>query len=65
MDRAYARAGSAGADAGAPGPTKSRDRTSAYPATQPTVHALARLQERVSRSAQGLADPPRPADDRR
>ena len=28
-----------------------------YPATQPTVHALARLQERVSRSVQGLADP--------
>ncbi len=36
-----------------------------YPATQPTVHALARLQERVSRSVQGLADPLRPANDRR
>ena len=38
---------------------------SPHPATQPTVHALARLQEGVSRSVQGLADPAPPADDRR
>ena len=36
-----------------------------YPATQPIVHALARMQEQVSRPVQGLADPGRPADDRR